>query len=159
MNDIGTNADPDANVALPPEALEHIASLPDVASLQCERRRLAQALQDKYGRIAKAPASEELVGEYTQAKTAHRTRKEFHKARMRSQVRQDFFVRKNAALIEAQFLGGDTNSVKWTERKEPKLCTPERAVLASLIGGGDLRDPSMRFSCLSGRLKIGEPFP
>ena len=44
LNDVGTNADPGANVALSPEALEHIASLPDVASLQSERRRLAQAL-------------------------------------------------------------------------------------------------------------------
>ena len=144
MNDIGTNADPDANVALSREALEHIASLPDVASLQSERRRLAQALQDKYGRIAEAPASEAPVGEYTQARTAHRTRKEFHKARMRSQLRQDFFVRKNAALIEAQLLGGDTNSVKRTERKESTPSIPERAALASLIGAGDMRDPSMR---------------
>jgi hypothetical protein len=44
MNNIGANADPNANIALSPEALEHIASLPDVASLDCKRRRLAQAL-------------------------------------------------------------------------------------------------------------------
>ena len=80
LNDIGTNADPDANVALSPEALEHIASLPDVASLRSEHHRLAEALKDKYGSITEAPASEELLDEYMRAKTAHRTRKEFHKA-------------------------------------------------------------------------------
>lgn len=34
LSDIGTNADHNANVALPPEALEHIAALPDVVPLQ-----------------------------------------------------------------------------------------------------------------------------
>lgn len=144
LNDVGTNADPGANVALSPEALEYIASLPDVAALQAERNRLAQALQEKYGSISRAPACEELLGAYVQAKTAHRTRKEFHKTRMRSQMRQDFFVHKNAALIEAQLLGGDAKSVNRPESKESALSIPERAALSSLIGVGDMREPSMR---------------
>lgn len=98
LNDIGTNADPNANIALPPEALERIASLPDVVSLQSEYRRVAETLKDKYGSITKAPASEELVEEYLQAKTAYRTRKESHKTRMQSQLRKDFLARKDAAL-------------------------------------------------------------
>ena len=44
LNDIGTNADPGANVALRPKALEQIASQPDVASLYSEHRRLANIL-------------------------------------------------------------------------------------------------------------------
>ena len=144
LNDIGTNADPDANVALPPEALKHIASLPDVASLQSEHRRLANVLQNKYGSITKAPASEGLMGDYMQAKTAYRSRKEFYKARMRSQLRKDFFLRKNAALIEAQLGGGDAQLTTRAERKEPTLEIPERTALRNLIGSGDVRDPSLQ---------------
>lgn len=144
LNDIGTNADPDANVALPPEALEHIASLPDVISLQAEHRRLARTLQDKYGSITKAPTFEGLVGDYTQAKTAYRTRKEFHKTRMRSQLRQDFFTQKNAAFVEAQFGAGDAQPTTRAERKVPTHSIPERLTLASLAGSRDVRDPNLQ---------------
>ena len=144
LNDVGTNADPDANVALPPEALEHIASLPDVTALQSEHRRLAEILQDKYGSITKAPTSEGLVGDYMQAKTAYRTRKEFHKTRMRSQLRQDFFSQKNAAFIEAQFGGGDAQPTTRAERKVPTLSIPERLALTNLARSGDVRDPFLQ---------------
>lgn len=144
LNDIGTNADPDANVALSTEALERIASLPDVVSLQSKHRRLAETLRDRYGSIRKAPESEQLLGEYTQAKTAHRTRKEFHKARMRSQLRQNFFVRKNAAMIETQLSGNDTHFATRTKRKEPTLPVSERMLLTNLIGAGDIRELSMQ---------------
>ncbi|KAI7399269.1 hypothetical protein KC336_g15107 [Hortaea werneckii] len=140
---MGTNADPGANVVLPPEALEHIASLPDVASLQSEHRLLAKALQDKYISITRAPASETLVDDYMQAKTAHRARKEFHRARMRSQLRKDFFVRKDAAIIEAQLGGGDALPTAQAERKAPALCIEERIALLNLAGSGDARDPSL----------------
>ena len=143
LNDMGTNADPGANVALSPEALEHIASLPDVASLQSEHRRLAKALQDKYVSITRAPASEKLVDDYMQAKTAYRTRKEFHKARLRSQLRKDFYVQKNAAVIEAQLSGGNALPTAQAERKEPTLCIEERITLVNLAGSGDVRDPSL----------------
>ena len=144
LNDIGTNADPDANVALPPEALECIASLSDVVALQSEHLHLTKALKDKYGSITKAPASEELFNEYTRAKTAYRTRKEFHKARMRSRLRKNFFLQKNAAFIEAQFEGGNQQPAMRAERKGPTLLIPERMALTSVIGSGDARDPSRR---------------
>ena len=63
---------------------------------------------------------------------------------MLSQLRKDFFVRKNAALIEAQLLGDDTKGAKQSEAKESAPSTPERAALASFIGAGDMRDPSMK---------------
>ncbi len=144
MNDIGTNADPDANVALPPEAFEHIASLPDVASLQSEHRRLAKTLQDKYGSITKAPATEGLVSDYPRAKTVSCTRKAHHKSRMRSRLRKDFFSHKKAALIEVQLGGGDAQPTTQAERKEPTLSIPERTALKNLIGSQDVRDPFFR---------------
>ena len=61
------------------------------AALQSEHARFVKALQDKYGSIRKAPASEELVKDYTRAKTKYRSRKEFHKARMRSQLPKGVF--------------------------------------------------------------------
>lgn len=143
LNDMGTNADPGANVVLPREALQHIGSLPDVASLQSEHRRLAKALQDKYISITRAAASETLVDDYRQAKTAHRTGKEFYKARVRSQLRKDFFVQKNAAIIEAQLSGGDALPTAQAERKAPTLCIEERITLVNLASSGDARDPSM----------------
>ncbi|KAI7060785.1 hypothetical protein KC365_g15099 [Hortaea werneckii] len=96
LNDMGTNADPDANVVLPPEALEHIASLPDIASLQSPARQIHHH----------RPCTG--VRNVGGSKTAHRTRKEFHKARIRAQLRKDFSVQKNAAIIEAQLSSGCT---------------------------------------------------
>jgi hypothetical protein len=78
-----------------------------------------------YRSILKAPLSKELVAAYEQARTAHRTRKEFHKARMRSRLRQDFFVRKNAALIEAQLPDGETDPIRQSEAKELAPSTPK----------------------------------
>ena len=45
LNDIGTNADPNCNVLLPPEVQEHIAGLPDVVALRTEQDRLSEILR------------------------------------------------------------------------------------------------------------------
>lgn len=144
LNDVGTNADPNANVALPLETLEQIAALPDVVSLRVEQRRLAELLRRKYGSISRALASDDSLTTYLGVKRAHRTRKEFCKARMRSQLRRDFFARKNAALIEAQLDSKDVRRTLRTEQNSSTPSIPERAALASLIGAKDMRSVSMR---------------
>ena len=144
FNDVGLNADPNANIALPRETHDYIAALPDVAAFQAEQARLAECVKNKNGSIKNAPTSEELVGEYVQAKNSHRARKEFHKTRIMSQMRNDFFTRKDAELIEAQLNGGEAHRTSRTEQKVSILAIPERAELATLIGTEDMRSPSMR---------------
>lgn len=144
FNDVGLNADPNANIALPRETHDYIAALSDVAALQAEQSRIAECIKNKYGSIKNAPISEELVGEYVQAKNSHRARKEFHKTRIISQLRKDFFMRKDAELIEAQLNGSEAHRTARTEQKVPILAVPERAELATLIGIEDMRSPSMR---------------
>lgn len=144
FNDIGLNADPNANITLSCETHEHIAALSDVAALQAEHSRLAECIKNKYGSIKNAPITEELVGEYVHAKNSYRARKEFHKTRIMSQLRKDFFTRKDAKLIEAQLNGGEIHRTARTEQKVPILAIPERAELATLIGTEDMRSPSMR---------------
>ena len=144
LSDIGTDADPNANIALPAEAVEHIATLPDVVSLERESCRLTKCVKDTYGSVKDAPTSAELVGEYIQAMNAYRARKEFHKARMRSELRKDFFANKAAVLIEAQLNGDDAHRLERTEQKVSPLSVPERAALANLIGAKDMRSTSMQ---------------
>ena len=144
LSDIGTDADPDANITLPAEAVEHIATLSDVTSLKIESCRLAKCVKDNYGSVKDAPTSVELLGEYIRARNAYRARMEFHKLRIRSQLRKDFFANKAAVLIEAQLNGDDAHRLVRTEQKVLPLSTPERAALANLIGAEDMRSTSMR---------------
>lgn len=144
LNNIDTNADPNCNVAFPPEVHEHIAGLPDVVALKADWNRLAQNLRDKYGTIMNAPKSDSLVDKYVQAQKKHRAKMQFHRARWRSQQRQNFFARKDASLIAAQLNGDDINGAVHAEQKAPTLSIPERTVLASLIGSEDMRSASMR---------------
>ena len=144
LDDSGLDADPDANIALPPEAHDYIAAFPDVAALQAEHCRLAESLKDKYGSIRNASASEELAGDYAQAKNSYRARKEFHKTRIKSQLRKDYFTRKDAELIEAQLNGGDVHRKARTQQKVSTPSVPERAALATVIGTEDMRRHSMR---------------
>lgn len=144
FNGVGLNADPNANIALPRETHDYIATLSDVATLQAEQCRLAECIKNKFGSIKNAPTSEALVGEYVQAKNSHRARKEFRKMRIMSQLRKDFFTRKDSELIEAQLNGGQAYSTARIEQKVPILAIPERAELATIIGTEDMRSPSMR---------------
>lgn len=144
FNNVGLNADPNANITLPRETCERIAALPDVIALQAEHARLAECIKDKYGSIKDAPASEELVGEYTQAKKLHRARKAFHKAQITSQFRKDFFTRKDTELIQLQLIDDKTPRKVRVEQIAPILAIPERANLATLIGMDDMRLPAMQ---------------
>ncbi len=144
FNDVGLNADPNANITLPRETSERIAVLPDVIALQAEQSRLAECIKAKWGSIKIAPASEELVVQYMQARNLYRTKKEFHKRRLTSQLRRDFFIRKYTKLIEAQLTDGETHRIIRSEQIVPTLAIPERAELATLIGADDMRPPSMQ---------------
>lgn len=89
-------------------------------------------------------ATDELLDAYLEAEKAHRTINEFHKARILSQLRRDYFARKDAALTEAQLDGKD---VRRTLSTEPKFSVPsihERTLLANLIGSEDMRSASMQ---------------
>ena len=114
-----------------------------MAALQAEQSRLAECI-NQYRCIKNAPTSEELVSEYVQAKNSCLARKEFHKTRIMSQLREDFFARKDAKLIEAQLNGGKIHRTARTEQKVPILAIPKRAELATLIRIEDIRSPSMR---------------
>ncbi len=144
FNAVGLNADPNANIILPRETHDHIAALSDVATLQAEHSRLAECVKNKYGSIQNAPTSDELVGEYVQARNSYQARKELHKTRIMSQLRKDFFTRKDAELIEAQPNGGEAHRTARTVQNVPILGIPERAQLMTLIGTRDMRSPSMR---------------
>ena len=61
-----------------------------------------------------------------------------------SQLRNDFFTRKDAELIEAQLNGGKAHCTARTKQKVPILAIPERAELATLIGTDNIRSPSIR---------------
>ena len=144
LSHMGADADPNANIPLPLEAHTQIAALPDVVALEAEYLSLAESLKEKYGSITKAPESEDLRQRYVRARQNFRSRKESHRTRMLSQLRREFFARKDDALIEAQLNGDDKWYVKRVEPEAPTLSIPERATLASLFGTGDIRSPSMQ---------------
>ncbi|KAK4926169.1 hypothetical protein LTR49_006873 [Elasticomyces elasticus] len=111
---------------------------------QTKHFRLAECIKEKHGSIKNAPASDELVGEYLQAKNLYRARKEFYKTRITSQLRKDFFIRKDTELIEAQLTNDKAHHKARVEQIEPVLAIPERANLATLIGTDDMRSPAMQ---------------
>lgn len=102
LNCMGVNKDPNANVALPTGYNEQIAALPDVAALEAECRRLTASLKDKYDLIRNAPGSDPLVENRKEAQRKHRAKKEYYRARMKAELRKEYFVRKDDAIIEAQ---------------------------------------------------------
>jgi hypothetical protein len=58
LNLIGANADPAANIPLPPEAYNEIATLPDVDALRVEYQLAIELVREKYSALQKAPESD-----------------------------------------------------------------------------------------------------
>lgn len=143
MNNLATDADPNANIPLPTEAYERISKMPDVVSLGDAYRHLAECLKDKYGSIKDAPGSAQLLQQYEQAKRKYRAKKEFHKTQMLAQLRLNFFAFKDTVLIEAQLNGSGVMRTTKTRKEVPALSIPERSALARLIGADDMRSASM----------------
>ena len=97
---MGVDADPDANVPLPPEAHAEIAAPPEMVALDAECKRLSELVKRRYGTLTNAPKSDPLVKRATKAKRKHRAKKEFHRSQRRHQLRRDFSVNKDDALIQ-----------------------------------------------------------
>ena len=143
MNLMGANADPAANVPLPPEAHEEIAALPDVEALNVDYRVAAESVKQKYDNLQNAPESDPQVHDCKRKMLKLRAKKEFYRSQMRSRLREEYFEQKNTMLIEAQLNKTDAKpptpeaQVPWI----PPM--PERAELASLVSSVDMRSPDM----------------
>ena len=143
LNLIGANADPAANIPLPPEAHDEIAALPDVEALRVEYHLAAESVREKYGGLQKALESDPQVQDCKRKMLKFRAKKEFYRSQMKSRLREEYFDRKNIMLVEAQLNKTDTKSptpeapVPWI----PPM--PERAELASLVSSVDMRSPDM----------------
>lgn len=143
LNLIGANADPAANIPLPPEAHDEIAALPDVEALRVEYQLAIESVKEKYGTLQKAPESDPQVQDCKRKMLKFRAKKEFYRSQMRSRLREEYFERKNTMLIEAQLDKTCAKSptpeppVPWVPRM------PERAELASLVASVDIRSPDM----------------
>ncbi|WPH03432.1 Hypothetical protein R9X50_00631200 [Acrodontium crateriforme] len=144
LNNLATDADPNADIPLPLEAYEQIDKLPDVVSLRDNYRRLGECVKEKYGSIKDAPNSEELLQQYELAKRKYRAKKEFHKAQRLAQLRLDYFALKDTPIIDAQPKGSDESRKPWSIKEGPTLSIPERSALADLIGAEDMRCPVIR---------------
>jgi hypothetical protein len=116
--------------------------LPDVVALEAEYQRLVKPLQGKYGSLTNAPAP--LRRTCVQAQRKVRAKKEWYRKQWTSQLRTEFFVEKDNALIEAQLTGDDSGSATRTARKVQAPSIPERTTLANFIGAGDTRWTPMR---------------
>ena len=143
MNLMGANADPAANISLPPEAHDEIAALPDVEALSVDYNRAAESVRQKYGGLQKAPESDSQVHDCKRKMLKLRAKKEFYRSQIRSRLREEYYEQKNIMLIEAQLNKTDARSptpeapVPWI----PPM--PERAELASLVSSVDMRSPDM----------------
>lgn len=130
---MGVDREPKANVALLFAVHAEIASLPDVIGLQAERQELTESVRKMYGSLRKAPKSDPLVQRRTDAERKHRAREEFYKKQRQGELRRNFFIEKDDALIEAQLSkewAVHTNHTTWKTRP---ILVPERAKLARLV--------------------------
>ena len=143
LNLIGANADPAANIPLPPEAHNEIAALPDVEALRVEYELAIDSVREKYGALQNAPKSDPQVQDCKRKMLKFRAKKEFYRSQMRLQLREEYFERKNTMLIEAQL---DKTGAKFPTPEPPVPWIPpmpERAELASLVTSVDMRSPDM----------------
>ena len=137
------NADPGANVSLPPEAHDKIAALSDVETLNQEYQLASESVQQKCGGLQNAPESDPQVQDCKRKMLKLRAKKEFYRSHKKSRLREGFFEQKNIMLIEAQLNKTDAKSpppqapVPWI----PPM--PERAELPSLVSSVDMRSPDM----------------
>ena len=143
INLIGVDADPAANISLPPEAHDEIAAFPDVEAINQEYQLASESVKQKYGGLQNAPESDPQVQECKRKMLKLRAKKAFYRSQMKSRLREEFFEQKNIMLIEAQLNKTDTESpppqvaVPWI----PPM--PERAELASLVTSVDMRSPDL----------------
>ena len=144
LNHMGVDADPNANVPLPPEAHLEIAALPDMVALDAECKRLTELVKRRYGTLTSAPNSDPLVKRSTEAKQKFRAKKECYRSQRRNQLRRDFFVNKDNALVEQQWSGDSQTEIALSKREATPVLIAERANLASLIGIQDARSPPIR---------------
>ncbi|KAK3669522.1 hypothetical protein LTR78_010576 [Recurvomyces mirabilis] len=149
LNHAAADIDPDCNIPLAPETLQQIASLPDVAALEAECCRLAQALRDRYGAVSGAPSSDSLATQHTQAQRQYRARKQYHRSRLLIRQRRDFFAQKDTELIKMQLSSGELTDSTPPKQKVCNLSIPERATLVTLANVGHLSSPTSRADRLS----------
>ena len=131
-NNMGINADPNANRPLSPGEIRAIQELPDVVALRSDYENLAETVKAKYGTLKQAPDDDILTIQCRQAQKDFRARKALHQSQLQSRRRQEYFSLKSDALIEAQLDGSDECSFTRREKKATVHSVPERAYLAGL---------------------------
>jgi hypothetical protein len=143
INLMGANADPAANVSLPPEAHDKITALPDVEALNQEYQLASESVKQKYGGVQNAPEADPQVQDCKRKMLKLRAKKEFYRSQMKSRLREEFFEQKNIMLIEAQLNKTDATSPPPPAPAPWIPPMPERAELASLEPSVDMRSPDM----------------
>lgn len=138
LNCMGAEKDPNANVALPKGFDQEVAALPDVIVVETQWRTLTASIRRKYGFVSSAPESDPLMIKRREAYLKHKAKKQFHRARKLEELREEYFVRNDDAIIEAQLTDDDRMSIDLPADKAPVDLIPERAKLAEFI---DIEDP------------------
>jgi hypothetical protein len=91
INLIGVDTDPAANIPLPPEAYNEIATLPDVEALNQEYQLASESVKQEYGELQNAPESDPQVQDCKRKMLKLRAKKEFYRSQIKSRLRKEFF--------------------------------------------------------------------